>query len=62
MEDSTSTHGNDIARALDPRSEGEFEVRTVVDQEQAALDMWHAQNEKPGPGVKPYVVWLGSVN
>jgi hypothetical protein len=59
LEDTTSPHGNDVALTLDPRSEGEFEVRTVIDQEQAVLDDWHAQNEKPGRGVKPYVVWLG---
>ena len=59
LEDTTSPHGHDMAHVLDPRSEGEFEVRTVTDQEQSALDQWHAQNEKPGPGVRPYVVWLG---
>lgn len=60
LEDTTSPHGHDIATTLDPRSEGEFKVETVIDQEQAVLDDWHAQNEKPGRGVKPYVVWLGA--
>jgi hypothetical protein len=60
LEDTTSPYGHDMARVLDPRSEGEYEVRTVVDQEQAVLDRWRTQNEKPAPGVKPYVVELGS--
>lgn len=59
LEDTSTPFGNDSARALDPRSEGEFEVRTVVDQEQLVIDQWHHENEKPGPGVRPYVVWVG---
>lgn len=59
LEDTTSPHGHDIASTLDPRSEGEFEVQTVIDQEQKALDEWHRQNEKPPPGTRPFVVWLG---
>ena len=61
LEDSTTPFGNDRAHALDPRSEGEYEVRTVTDQEQAALDQWHSRNEKPAPGIRPYVVWVGSI-
>ena len=60
MEESTSRFGHDLAHVTDPRSEGEYEARTVTDWEQAALDQWHERNPKPGPGVKPYVVYVGS--
>ena len=60
LEETSTQYGNDAAHVIDPRSEGEYEVRTVVDQEQAVLDQWHKQNEKPGAGVRPYVVWLGA--
>ncbi len=59
LEETTTAFGNDRSHTLDPRSEGEYEVREVVDHEQKALDLWHSRNEKPAPGVRPYVVWVG---
>lgn len=60
MEEQTSRYGHDLAEVTDPRREGEFEVRTMVDLEQAAVEDWQARNPKPGSGVRPYVVHLGS--
>lgn len=59
MEDTTSRYGADLATVMDPRAEGEFEVRTVTDLEQAEIDRWHKSNPNPAPGVKPYVVFVG---
>jgi hypothetical protein len=60
MEDTTTRFGNPADVALDEMHEGEFEVRTVIDLEQAALDEWQRTNTKPGDGVRPYVAWIGS--
>lgn len=60
LEEQTSTFGHDLTSVTDPRAEGEYEVRTLTDLEQAALDVWRDSNPKPGPGVRPYVVHVGS--
>lgn len=59
FEDTTTPFGNDAAKALDPRCEGEFEVETVTDWEKAAVDSWHKRNPDPEPGKRPYVVYRG---
>ena len=60
LEEQTSTFGHDLTSVTDPRAEGEYEVRTLTDLEQAALDVWRDAHPKPGPGVRPYVVHVGS--
>ena len=55
-EDSLGPHGIPWSRALDPDSDGWFEVVEVTDHAQAALDRWHKANPKPGPGVRVRVV------
>lgn len=55
-EDSIGPHGVPWQDALDPDSEGWYEVVEFTDHAQAALDRWHKNNPKPAPGVRIRVV------
>lgn len=56
FEASVGPHGIPWRDALDPESEGWFEVEQVTDHAQAAIDRWHKANPKPQPGTRVRVI------